>query len=143
MNKPIIFAVLCIGVASCFVPETEFGIKLLKLGKEAHEKCIEETGVTQAAIERAKQGKFDDDDIQIKDYNNCLWTFSKAINKNFEINVELIKELLPAKIRDVQLKAIMDCHEEIKEGPILSLLEKTYLLSACVFNKNPENWIYF
>nr|AQY18987.1 odorant-binding protein [Galeruca daurica] len=144
MNKSIIFAVLCIGVASCYLPESEYGIKLQKLAKESHDECIEQTGTTQAAIERVKQGKFDDD-IKIKEYNNCLWIFSKVLNENFELNSEILKEILPEKIKDVQLKALMDCQEEIKgtAGADQSLVNKTYSLSECVCNKNPKTWIFF
>nr|APC94266.1 odorant-binding protein 23 [Pyrrhalta aenescens] len=139
--KFVLLAVLCIGSISCF-KESEHNEKFQKASKEVHRICMEETGITQEAIDNVKKGNFDDDS-KTKKYNNCLWTRIKVMNEKFELDEKLLKDLLPERIRDVQLKFIIECLEETRAAAAdLESVEKTYLLTKCIYNKKPENWFY-
>ncbi|XP_057662463.1 general odorant-binding protein 83a isoform X1 [Diorhabda carinulata] len=144
MKKLILFAVICIGAASCYLTEGDYGYKLKTLAKKAHDFCVEKTGVTQTEIERVQQGKFDDE-IKIKEYTGCLWTHTKAMNGNFELDEELIKDTLPVAIKDVQFKVITDCRAEIirTAGADMNFADKAYSLAKCVHDRNPESWFFF
>ncbi|KAG5873287.1 hypothetical protein JTB14_031377 [Gonioctena quinquepunctata] len=69
--------------------------------------------------------KFDECEENFKRYSICLWTVSEVLTPEFEIDPEILANMLPQKaIGNNCVQTIMDCYEEATESDESNVVRK-------------------
>nr|APC94178.1 odorant-binding protein 32 [Pyrrhalta maculicollis] len=139
----ILFAV-CVAAVNC-IDDSEFSEKSRNFMKYLHDTCYAQTNVKDEYIEAHKKGNFYVNDISLKKYISCLWTTSKALNANFDLDASLLYGVLPPRVAYYLVPIYMDCAKQVKftvpfDTPIE---EKTFLVNICVYYRNPYEFVFF
>ncbi|XP_050517211.1 uncharacterized protein LOC126891904 [Diabrotica virgifera virgifera] len=146
MQKALIaFAVLYLAQLSyAAFPYKDYGEPLKTDFKTWHDNCeLYIPGVTQKEIDRVKQGKFDTDNQAIKNYSACIWLESKAINTDMVINKALLDLYMPEKLTDDEYLGYLLCARQFKQYKTMPFPDKIFGLYQCLYNRNPEKFIFF
>nr|WCD39077.1 odorant-binding protein 2 [Euplatypus parallelus] len=92
------------------------------------QECIAETKVNPDLIEKADQGDFSEDDT-LKCFTKCFYQKAGFVNENGEVQLEVIKDKLPAQAdREKALEIVEKCKMEGKDP-----CDTVYLIHKCYF----------
>nr|CAI5838616.1 unnamed protein product [Callosobruchus analis] len=86
----------------------DYGDKLRDMVKMLHDTCVARSGVEESTIEEMKTGKFGNDQ-KAKKYVHCIWT-STVISDSGDIDMDMVKEICPPKIKNKAPKILQDCY---------------------------------
>nr|APC94265.1 odorant-binding protein 31 [Pyrrhalta aenescens] len=143
--KAAIILALCLAIAHCLVDVEELGEEFVEKAKHLHDVCVAQTQVPNSVINLYKAGIFPVQNNLLKKYLTCLWLESKGANRNLEFNDEVIKNFFPASIAAHLVPIYVGCAKLVKQSAPMStpIDDKFYLISNCIYFKDPENWVFF
>ncbi|KAG5873286.1 hypothetical protein JTB14_031376 [Gonioctena quinquepunctata] len=110
--------------------------------KTWHRKCALILGVTDKDISDMQLGIFDDDNENVKRYPLCLRIVGDLLSTNLEINEELANKL-PENLEKIK-QYYRDCLLEAKNSyPDAKAYEIVWLMTKCLYKKDPENFVMY
>ncbi|XP_050517210.1 uncharacterized protein LOC114339171 [Diabrotica virgifera virgifera] len=145
----IAFAVVClVQLSYAALSYKNFGEPAKTDFQEWHDNCrIYIPGVTQAEINRVRQGHFDTDNPAIKNYAACVWLESKIINTDMVMNKALVDLYMPKKIgagTEDEYIGYLLCAKQFRQYKNkMSFADKIFGMIQCNYNRSPKNFIFF
>nr|APC94177.1 odorant-binding protein 22 [Pyrrhalta maculicollis] len=143
MKTALIF-ILCLAAAHC-IDLKEFGDEFVQKTKKLHDLCVAKINVTDSEIEQFKEGVYSVQNKLFKEYIACLWLESKAVDENLNVHEDVVKNFLPPSKTGHLAPAYVACIKLVKKTVPANtpVEEKFFLISNCVYFRNPEDWIFF
>ncbi|KAH8359098.1 hypothetical protein KR093_004247, partial [Drosophila rubida] len=106
---------------------------VLKMAKLFHDTCVEQTGVSEAAIKEFSDGEIHEDE-KLKCYMNCLFHEFEVVDDNGDVHLDTLFHSVPHSIRDKLIAMSQHCIHP--EGD--TLCHKAWWFHQCWKKADPQ-----
>nr|ALS31065.1 odorant-binding protein [Phenacoccus solenopsis] len=111
--------------------------ELKEMIKNLHNQCVGETGVSEAAIADANNGKFNGEE-SLKCYMKCLMASVGIIDDDGVFDGEAFVDLLPNSMKSHGEKLVKACKPEGSNA-----CDVAYNLNLCNYNLDPSKYTLY
>ncbi|EDW14675.2 general odorant-binding protein 83a [Drosophila mojavensis] len=108
---------------------------VLKMSKLFHDICVEQTGVSEAAIKEFSDGEIHDDE-KLKCYMNCLFHEFEVVDDDGDVHLEKLFSSVPHSIRDNLMAMSQECIHPIGD----TLCHKAWWFHQCWKKADPKHY---
>ncbi|XP_023722060.1 B1 protein-like [Cryptotermes secundus] len=130
---PAAIALLCAGVAVADSRLAELDADTREMLQMLHNTCVEQTGVDEGLIDKARHGDFSEDD-KLKEYLGCAFQQTGALSEDGEADYDTLLGMLPDQFQERAGKMIDKCRH-IREN---SAAATAFELNKCLYKADPE-----
>ncbi|XP_033149915.1 uncharacterized protein LOC108603747 [Drosophila busckii] len=108
---------------------------VLKMAKIFHDACVEQTGVSEAAIKEFSDGEIHEDE-KLKCYMNCLFHELEVVDDNGDVHLDTLYHSVPHSIRAHLMDMSAKCLHPVGD----TLCEKAWWFNQCWKKADPEHY---
>ncbi|EDV90737.1 GH14293 [Drosophila grimshawi] len=134
----IVLSLLSDALMSPALPQREENYppnNVLRMAKIFHDICVEQTGVSEAAIKEFSDGEIHEDE-KLKCYMNCLFHEFEVVDDKGDVHLEMLFSSVPHSVRDNMMAASEHCIHP--EGD--TLCHKAWWFHQCWKKADPRHY---
>ncbi|KAJ9593296.1 hypothetical protein L9F63_015171 [Diploptera punctata] len=130
----LLLLILCTGWTSASDPRlAELDEDTREMLKMLRDSCVEQTGVDESFINKARDGEFPED-TSFKNYLGCVYQQTGALSDDGEADYDAMLALLPEQFVERATKMVNQCRHVRENNAAATAFE----LNKCLYKSDPE-----
>ncbi|XP_030749783.1 general odorant-binding protein 72-like [Sitophilus oryzae] len=130
---------LCASSTLAMFDESTLSDDMKKMFKILHDICVNQSGASEALINKLKIAEFPEGDKNIKCYVKCLLVQTGAMDLQGNVDVEAAMDAIPDALKDGIRVGAQHC--VAKFDHVTDHCQKAYLLVQCLYEVDAEAYM--